>query len=103
MIKVTVLWPNDEQAEFDHEYYLQNHIPMAVESFGDRLRKVEVDRGVAGLGPGSPPPYVAITQFHFDSVEDFQAAFGPHADRITGDQPNFSAVDAVIQISEVAR
>jgi uncharacterized protein (TIGR02118 family) len=103
MIKVTVMWPNSEAAAFNHDYYLQSHIPMAVELFGDRLKKVEVDRGIAGLGPGSPPPYVAITQFRFESLEDFQAAFGRHGAQISGDQPNFSAIDPVVQISEVAR
>ena len=103
MIKVTVMWPNSEEAPFNHDYYLDNHIPMAVELFGEQLKKVEVDRGIAGLGPGSPPPYAAITQFHFESLEAFQAAFGPHAAQITEDQPNFSANDPVVQISEVAR
>jgi uncharacterized protein (TIGR02118 family) len=103
MIKVTVMWPNSQEAAFNHDYYMQNHIPMAVELFGDKLKKVEVDRGVAGLGPGSPPPYAAITQFHFESLGDFQAAFGSHGAQISGDQPNFSAIDPVVQISEVAR
>lgn len=103
MIKVTVMWPDSEGAAFNHDYYLEHHIPMAVELFGEQLKKVEVDRGIAGLGPGSPPPYAAITQFHFESLGDFQAAFGPHASQITEDQPNFSSNDPVIQISEVAR
>jgi hypothetical protein len=47
-------------------------------------QKLEVDRGIGGLEPGAPPPYVAITHLHFDSVDDFQIAFGPHAERITG-------------------
>jgi uncharacterized protein (TIGR02118 family) len=103
MIKVTVMWPESEEAPFNHDYYLEQHIPMAVELFGQQLKKVEVDRGVGGLGPGSPPPYAAITQFHFASLEDFQAAFGRHGAQITEDQPNFSAIDPVVQISEVAR
>ena len=103
MIKVTVMWPSSNDGAFNHDYYLQNHIPMALKLFGDKLMKVEVDRGVAGLGPGSPPPYAAITQFHFESLEDFQAAFGPNGAQITQDQSNFSTVDPVVQISEVVR
>ena len=37
------------------------------------------------------------------SLEAFQSAFGPHAARITEDQPNFSANDPVVQVSEVVR
>ena len=37
----------------------------------------------------------------FDSVESFQAAFGPHAAVIMADIPNYSAVQPIIQISEM--
>jgi uncharacterized protein (TIGR02118 family) len=70
---------------------------------GDTLKKVEVDRGIGGLQPGAPPPYVAITHLHFDSVGDFQTAFGPHAERITGDEPNFTNIAVKVQISEVVK
>jgi uncharacterized protein (TIGR02118 family) len=70
---------------------------------GDTLKKVEVDRGIGGLQPGAPPPYVAITHLHFDSVSDFQTAFGPHAERITGDEPNFTNIAVKVQISEVVK
>jgi uncharacterized protein (TIGR02118 family) len=40
---------------------------------------------------------------HFDSVGDFQTAFGPHAERITGDEPNFTNIAVKVQISEVVK
>ena len=76
---------------------------MLVELLGDTLKKVEVDRGIGGLQPGAPPPYVAITHLHFDSVGDFQTASGPHAERITGDEPNFTNIAVKVQISEVVK
>jgi len=103
MIKVTVMWPNSDDATFDHEYYLQKHIPMLGELLGDKLKRVEVDRGVGGLEPGAPPPYVAITNLHFDSVDDFQMAFGPNVEKITGDEPNFTNIPVKVQISEVVK
>lgn len=54
------MWSNADDATFDHDYYLQNHIHMLGEFLGDKLKKVEVARGVGGLKPGAPPPYVAI-------------------------------------------
>jgi hypothetical protein len=39
MIKVTVMWPNSEEAAFNHDYYLENHIPMAVEFSANNSRK----------------------------------------------------------------
>ena len=38
---------------------------------------------------------------YFDSVESFQASFGPHADVIMGDIPNYTTVEPTIQLSEV--
>ncbi len=38
---------------------------------------------------------------YFDSVEAFQAVFGPHAGPIMGDIPNYTNVQPTIQVSEV--
>ena len=65
------------------------------------LRQIEVVRGLGGLDPGAPPPYVAITHMHFDSVDAVQTAFGPHLETITGDEPNFTNIQVKVQISEV--
>ena len=46
------------------------------------LKGFAVDKGLAGEAPGSEPAYVAIGHLWFDSVEDFQGAFGSNADTI---------------------
>ncbi len=38
---------------------------------------------------------------YFDSVEEFQTAFTPHAAEIMADIPNYTNIQPVIQISEV--
>jgi uncharacterized protein (TIGR02118 family) len=38
---------------------------------------------------------------YFDSIEAFQNAFGPHAQAIMGDIPNYTDIQPTIQISEV--
>jgi uncharacterized protein (TIGR02118 family) len=37
----------------------------------------------------------------FDSVEAFQQAWGPHAEAIVGDVPNFTNTQPTVQLSEV--
>jgi uncharacterized protein (TIGR02118 family) len=37
----------------------------------------------------------------FDSVDDFQRAFAPHADSIMGDIPNYTDIQPLIQVNEV--
>jgi uncharacterized protein (TIGR02118 family) len=44
---------------------------------------------------------LAIGQLQFDSVEAFQASFGPHAPEIMADIPNYTNTLPIIQISEV--
>ena len=60
-----------------------------------------VDKGLAGGAPGVPPTYVGMCHIFCDSVESFQAGFGPHAKEIMADIPNYTDLTPVLQISEV--
>jgi uncharacterized protein (TIGR02118 family) len=75
LINVSVMWPNGDAVTFDHDYYLQTHIPMLVDVLGDKLKKVEVNRGMGGREPGSPPPYLAITHLHSTRSVTFRRPF----------------------------
>ena len=101
MIKITVLYPNGEGNTFDMSYYCNTHIPLVQRLVGPALKGVSVDQGMAGGEPGSPPLYVAVCHLLFESVEVFQAAFGPHDEAIMGDIPNYTNIQPILQISEV--
>ena len=101
MIKVSVFYPNRSEARFDIEYYCNRHMPLVQQLVGSALKGVSVDRGLSGEEPGVPAPYVAIGHLLFDSVEDFQRNFGPHAQKIMEDIPRYTNLDPIIQISEV--
>lgn len=101
MIKVTVLYPNTDGCRFDFEYYCSRHMPMVRDKLGDACRGIAVERGLSGDTPGSSPRYIAMAHLFFDSVEAFQNAFGPHADEIMSDIPNYTDVAPVLEIGEV--
>ena len=101
MIKVSVLYPNTSGKKFDSEYYFSKHLPMVQERLGSTIKGAAMEVGLAGMEPGSPAPYIVMGHLNFDSVEAFQTAFGPHAQSIMGDIPNFTDIQPVIQISEV--
>jgi uncharacterized protein (TIGR02118 family) len=101
MIRVTVMYPNTPGSSFNWAYYLNTHIPLALRRLGAAVKGTAVDQGVGELQPGSPPPYVAVAQFLFDSVDALQQAFGPHAEELLGDIPNYTNVQPTFQISEV--
>ena len=102
MIIVSVLYPSGVGSKFDMDYYLQRHIPMVQRRLGAPLKRVAVERGLAGGAPGAPPPYLAAVHLYFESVEAFQGAFAPHAEPILSDVPNYTNTTPLIQISEVS-
>ncbi|KAA3654173.1 MAG: EthD family reductase [Proteobacteria bacterium] len=101
MIKVSVMYPATPGARFDHDYYRDTHMPMVKARLGAACRYYTVDKGLAGDGPGEAPTYIGMCHIFCDSVEAFQQAFGPHADAIMADIPNYTDLTPVLQISEV--
>ena len=101
MIKVSVMYPNTPGARFNHEYYRDNHMPLVKARMGESCKFYTVDKGVSGGAPGTPPTYIGMCHIFSDSVESFQAGFGPHVAEILGDIPNYTDLAPVMQISEV--
>jgi uncharacterized protein (TIGR02118 family) len=101
VIKVSVLYPQRAGAKFDMDYYCDTHMPLVQSKLRPALKGIAVDKGLAGGAPGSSPTYVAIGHLLFDSVAAFESAFGPNADAILSDIPNYTDIEPVLQISEV--
>jgi uncharacterized protein (TIGR02118 family) len=101
MIKVSVMYPNDPGARFDHTYYREKHLPLVKQRMGDKCKHYTIDKGLAGGEPGAPAAFVAMCHIFCDSVEDFQSGLGPHFQEIQDDLPNYTNLTPVLQISEV--
>ena len=101
MIKVSVMYPNTPGARFDHVYYRDKHMPLVKARMGDSCQFYTVDKGLAGGGPGEAATYVGMCHIYCESVESFQAGFGPHAQEIMADIPNYTDQTPIVQISEV--
>jgi uncharacterized protein (TIGR02118 family) len=95
------MYPNAPGVRFDHEYYRHRHMPLVKARMGDSCKYYTIDKGIAGAAPGDPATYVAMCHIFCDSVEAFQTGFGPHAQEIMSDIPNYTDATPVIQISEV--
>ena len=100
-IKVSVLYPSGSNKTFDMDYYLNNHVPMVSGLLGDALIGATIEKGLGGGAPDAPSTYVAMGNMYFDTMESFQNAFGPNAEAIMGDIPNYTNIEPVIQVSEV--
>jgi uncharacterized protein (TIGR02118 family) len=53
------------------------------------------------MAPGSTPQSIAMGHLYFESLEVFQASFGPHTDEIVADVPNYTNIQPAVQLSEV--
>jgi len=73
MIKVGVFYPQSEK--FDWDYYLNRHTPLIQKLLAPALKKVDIEKGIAGGAPGTAATYQTVCNLHFDSVEVFQTAF----------------------------
>ena len=76
-------------------------MPLVKNSMGASCKYYTVDKGLGGGAPGTPAAYVGMCHIFCDSVESFQAGFGPHAKEIMADITNYTDLSPVIQISEV--
>jgi uncharacterized protein (TIGR02118 family) len=93
MIRLSVFYPSTEGATFDHDYYRDHHVPLALKTWG--LDGAEIDRGVNG-------PYVAAVHFRFDSQEAVAAAMKAEGTgAVMADVPNYTTITPVMQTSEI--
>lgn len=93
MIRLSVYYPTTEGATFDHDYYRDKHVPLAVKSWG--LDGAEIDKGLDG-------PYVAAVHFKFESMDALGAAFGsPGTADVMADVANYTTIQPVLQTSEI--
>jgi uncharacterized protein (TIGR02118 family) len=93
VIRFTVLYPKTDGATFDHDYYREKHVPLAVKTWG--LDGAEIDKGVDG-------PYVAAVHFRFESAEAVGAALSAEGTgAVIADIANYTNITPVMQTSEI--
>lgn len=101
MIKVSVMYPNQPGCHFDHGYYRDVHMPLIKSRMGSACLFYTIDKGLAGRAPEEPATYIAMCHIYAESVDSFNAAFGPHVQEIRGDVGNYTNISPVLQMSEV--
>jgi uncharacterized protein (TIGR02118 family) len=88
-----VYYPTTEGASFDHDYYRDHHVPLAVQAWG--LSGAEIDKGING-------PYEAAVHFRFDSLDALGEAMGKEGTAaVMADVANYTSISPVMQTSEI--
>ena len=101
MIRIIILYPNIPGSRFDIDYYLGTHMPMAKRLFGDALKEVALEHGIAGVEPDSPPTTIMSCRMRFESIEAFMEVWSRIGAQLGGDIPNYTVVFPVIQFSRI--
>ena len=103
MIKVTLLYANGDGKTFDMDYYADKHMPMVASLLGNAMKGFAIDKGIAGRTTDEAVPYLAIGYLYFEKLSDYHDSFGPNAEKIRSDIPNYTNIIPVVQISEVLK
>jgi uncharacterized protein (TIGR02118 family) len=95
MIRFSVYYPKTEGAKFDHDYYRDTHVPLAVQTWGLAADRVVIEKGIDG-------PYEAAVHFTFDSTDALGAALGAEGTgAVMADVANYTGITPVVQTSEI--
>ena len=95
MIRFSVYYPKTEGAKFDHDYYRDSHVPLAVQTWGIDPSQVTIEKGLDG-------PYEAAVHFAFDSTDALGAALASEGSgAVMADVANYTDIVPVVQTSEV--
>ena len=101
MIKVTVLYPNEDGKKFDHGYWTTTHLNLVQSLLGPMgLVNGEMEKGVSGSDPSAPAPFVAVAHLYFNTTEEVHESFKTHGGAIMGDISNYTDIKPTFQISE---
>ena len=99
--KVSILFPGGEDELFDLENFRNKHVSDIKKLLGDSVECISVETGISGGAPGSVPPYIAVVEFYFETINAFEDNFKKHAEEIIAGIINIASSKPLIQISEV--
>lgn len=101
MYRVSVMYPNEPGARFDHDYYRTTHMALVREHLGPHgLVRTGVDRGVSG-GGGERAPYICVGYLYFETADGYDNAVKAAGSVLRDDIPNFTNVRPTRLIAEV--
>lgn len=90
------MYPKTDDSTFDMDYYTSTHMPMLAAALGDACK----GWGATTVKSGD---WEAIGWCHAESQEAFDAAMAAKGAEIMGDVPNYTNVQPVLVVGEVAK
>lgn len=96
---VSVIYPKTATSHFDHDYYMQKHIPLVQRTYGAHgMKSATILRGTSSIGGG--PIYELIALLEFADMDAFLKAAGAHSDEVMADVPHFTDIRPLVQFND---
>ena len=100
MIRVTFAYPRVAGRDFDHDYFVDRHMPLVVDRLGSVALRLEIERGIDGAS-WPDASHEIVCAFVCDTQAEFEAAFFPHVEELQDDMDRCGVGEPVIQISQI--
>lgn len=97
---MSMLFINAAKSKFDSARYVQKHLPLLRELYGDSVERIEL-RTSAGSAMGVPPPLLATATLWIRDVQAFSQKLGTHADRINKDLDASARGNRMVQVDRL--
>ena len=103
MIRVTGLYKDIPDSEFDFDYYVNTHMTLVKKRLADfGMGDFEVERGIEAAD-GEAAPYICIVHIEFPTIDDFKRGFETHGEELAADVQNYTNIAPELQISEIVK
>ena len=101
MVRVTLMYKNMENANFDFDYYINQHLPLARKLLKNSgLIGIEVEKGLKMLNE-EKVDCICISHLDFPDFESAQRSLEQFSEELKADVPNYTNIDPQVQINEV--
>ncbi|NKB36143.1 MAG: EthD family reductase [Gammaproteobacteria bacterium] len=103
MFRITITYRNEPGATFNWDYYMKNHLPLAV---GTSMRHSGLNFCDADKPVNDDAPYKCVCMVHFDSEQsmrnfcDFFLTEHPESKKIDNDENNYTNVAPEMVVSQ---
>jgi uncharacterized protein (TIGR02118 family) len=100
MISFSVFYPYKEGANFDFDYYQNNHLGILKRYFGDTCKGITVLKG--NVDNKEEPDFMCVCNISFDSEKQFLEIMEKAEPELLADIKNYTNIEPYTQIFEIS-
>jgi uncharacterized protein (TIGR02118 family) len=89
---LTILYPNQDGAKWDVDYYRANHMTLIMRLYGTKaIKRFELRKGDRNMA-GAKPEFIGTVNIYIQDQKSFDEAGKQHGQTLRDDVPKFSTV-----------